>query len=125
MKQYLRVVMACVGQVCQRSGSAGANLVVGMLPGSTSTMSTGGTDEVALTAGMTAGIVFTAWELGEADDSAPLEHNYPGDMINSSVNSPFLSVQSTGSPAKVKYVQRMHLRWSSSFECSQGGWWRR
>lgn len=106
MTNFLRVVVAAVAQMNQRTTLPNdTNYFSCLLPGSTSTKSAA-SDEPALTAGMTAGVTFTAWELGDHEETGsqvPAEYSYPGDMIAPNGKyPPFLSVTSEKDVAKVK-----------------------
>lgn len=106
MRIMLRVVMACVAQVCSRNSATSRDMIVGLLPGSTSASSNAAVSgaEVALASGMSAGVHFTAWELGEPDDVATSvsEYNYPAEMLSSVNYPPFMKVVAPQDVAKVK-----------------------
>lgn len=108
MRVMLRAVMACVAQVCSRNSATTRDIVVGVLPGSTTASSNATINgaEVALACGMSAGVHFTAWELGEPDDTSSNvpEICYPADMLNSTSGNfpPFLKILPPQEVAKVK-----------------------
>lgn len=106
MRVMLMGIVAVTAHMNQRMSTTDCDFVLGMLPGGPSTSSAQPADETALDKGMTAGVFFLAWELGDDPDSpstpsSVAEFDYPADLVGGAKPA-FFSVVSPSEVAKVK-----------------------
>jgi hypothetical protein len=90
MTTFLRTLAAALAHVCQHTeANQGDTPIKYLWPGPAPAA-----DDVALAAGMAAGIYYSMWEVGDVDEN-------PGDYL---INTPFRQSRAPSEVTKVKYV---------------------